>query len=188
MTARTIVAVGAASVVLGVATTGLIALASGGAPPASASCEAPALAGAVVNVSLTDMGDMMGPGMMGPSGHMRGMGMMRVTADPATVSAGQISLRANNFGALTHEVVILPLAPGQWQGQRAIGADGEVDESGSLGEASRTCGADEGEGILPGASGWTTLTLPPGRYELLCNIAGHYGAGMYTELDVTGNR
>ena len=188
MTARTIVAVGAASVVLGVATTGLIALASGGAPPASASCEAPALAGAVVNVSLTDMGDMMGPGMMGPSGHMRGMGMMRITADPATVSAGQISLRTNNFGALTHEVVILPLAPGQWPGQRAIGADGEVDESGSVGEASRTCGADEGEGILPGASGWTTVTLPPGRYELLCNIAGHYGAGMYTELDVTGNR
>jgi len=146
MTARTIVAVGAASVVLGVATTGLIALASGGAPPASASCEAPALAGAVVNVSLTDMGDMMGPGMMGPSGHMRGMGMMRITADPATVSAGQISLRTNNFGALTHEVVILPLAPGQWPGQRAIGADGEVDESGSVGEASRTCGADEGEG------------------------------------------
>jgi uncharacterized cupredoxin-like copper-binding protein len=36
--------------------------------------------------------------------------------------------------------------------------------------------------------GWTTITLPPGRYELICNIAGHYGAGMYTELDVTANR
>ncbi len=34
----------------------------------------------------------------------------------------------------------------------------------------------------------TTLTLTPGRYELLCNIAGHYGSGMYTELDVTCSR
>ena len=33
-----------------------------------------------------------------------------------------------------------------------------------------------------------TVTLTPGRYELLCNIAGHYGAGMYTELDVVTNR
>ena len=35
---------------------------------------------------------------------------------------------------------------------------------------------------------WTTLTLNPGRYELLCNIAGHYGSGMYTELDVPHQR
>ena len=41
-------------------------------------------------------------------------------------------------------------------------------------------------GIAPGTSGWTTLTLPPGCYELICNIAGHYGAGMYAVLDVTG--
>ena len=30
------------------------------------------------------------------------------------------------------------------------------------------------------------MNLPPGRYELLCNIAGHYGAGMYAELDAIG--
>ncbi len=66
-----------------------------------------------------------------------------------------------------------------------------MDETGSLGEASRTCGVGEGMNIAPygiaaGASGWTAITLPPGRYELICNIAGHYWAGMYTELDVTG--
>jgi len=27
--------------------------------------------------------------------------------------------------------------------------------------------------------------LAAGRYELLCNLPGHYAAGMYTELDVT---
>ncbi|HME49766.1 hypothetical protein [Mycobacterium sp.] len=35
-------------------------------------------------------------------------------------------------------------------------------------------------GIIPGATGWTTITVSPGRYELLCNIAGHYIAGVYT--------
>jgi len=94
-----------------------------------------------------------------------------------------VSLRVHNSGALTHEVIVLPLGSGQYPGQRAIGTDGRVDESGSLGEASRSCGADEGDGILAGANSWTTINLPPGRYELLCNITGHYGAGMYAELD-----
>jgi uncharacterized cupredoxin-like copper-binding protein len=74
-----------------------------------------------------------------------------------------------------------------------IGPDGKVDEDGSLGEASRTCGPDKGDeqtdniGIAPGATSWTTLNLPPGRYEVICNIAGHYGAGMYAELDMTAS-
>lgn len=170
-------------------------------PAAPPSCAAPALPGTVVDVTLTDMGAMMGPwGMMGPGmtgpgmmgprmmgpGMMPGMGMMRIVVNPATVPAGPVSLRLINTGALVHELVVLSLPQGQFPGQRVSGADGKVDESGSLGEASRTCGADQGDGIVPGASGWTTITLPPGRYELICNIAGHYWAGMYAELDVTG--
>ena len=114
------------------------------------------------------------------------MGMMRIYLNPATVAAGQMSFRALNTGWLNHELVVLPLAQGQFPGQRLIGPDGRVDESGSLGEASRTCGEGDGDGIAPGTTGWTTITLAPGRYELICNIAGHYAAGMYTELDVTG--
>jgi uncharacterized cupredoxin-like copper-binding protein len=156
------------------------------------------LSGAVVDVTLTDMGGMMGPGGMMSSGsygpdstddgwqagyRWPGMGMMHVSAVPSTVPAGTVSLRVHDSGALTHEVMLLPLGPGQYPGRRAIGVDGKVDESGSLGEASRNCGADDGDGIRAGASSWTTINLPPGRYELVCNVAGHYGAGMYAELD-----
>ncbi len=172
-------------------------------PAAPPSCAAPALPGAVVDVTLTDMGGMMGRGMMGPGWNGQGqnayqwprmgmMGMMRIFPNPATVPAGQVSFRALNTGWLNHELVVLPLARGQFPGQRVIGSDGKANEAGSLGEASRTCGADEGDeqssnyGIAPGTTGWTTVTLPPGRYELICNIAGHYGAGMYAALDVTG--
>jgi Sulfocyanin (SoxE) domain len=148
----------------------------------------------------------MGPGMMGSSPYdpgapnnwlspwqngspWRGMGMMRIFVVPSTTPAGLVSLRVHNTGALTHEVMVLPLNANKYPGQRAIGTDGRVDETGSLGEASRSCGADAGDGVLAGAAAWTTINnVPPGRYELLCNIAGHYGYGMYAELDVVGNR
>ncbi|CAN5872936.1 hypothetical protein BH09ACT7_BH09ACT7_28510 [soil metagenome] len=206
-----VVAIAIASLALGLASTATLAGAGpfarkGPFPAAPTSCAAPALSGSVVDVTLTDMGGMMGSGMMGPGmmgpGMMGngsygpgatnngyswpGMGMMRVLVNPSTVPAGPVSLRVHNTGALTHEVIVLPLGAGQYPGQRAIGLDGKVDESGSLGEASRACGADQGDGVVPGATAWTTITLPPGRYELVCNIAGHYGAGTFAELDVTG--
>jgi uncharacterized cupredoxin-like copper-binding protein len=138
------------------------------------------------------MGAMMGPRMMRnrPDGYawLPHMKMMGLAVSPAEVLAGAVSLRVHNSGALTHEVLILPLAPGQSSGQRVINVDGQVDESGNVGEASRTCGAGEGDGIQPAAAAWTTVNLPPGRYEVLCNVAGHYGTGMYAELDVTPGR
>ncbi len=156
-------------------------------------CAAPALAGAVVDVTLADMGGGMMAGRAGPGSMMggqmmggwRGMGMARVLVSQGAVSAGTVSLRVLNQGAATHELVVLPLPAGQPAGARTVGTDGQVDETGSLGEASRSCGAGEGDGITAGATGWVTLTLKPGRYELICNLPGHYAAGMHTELDVT---
>ncbi|MEU2159199.1 hypothetical protein ABZ532_30025 [Streptomyces sp. NPDC019396] len=180
-----IVAGAVAALVLGIATTVLLAGtgASRHAVPAAwrapgVRCSAPAMPGTVVDVAVSDMG----PGMMG--GAPGGYGM-RLWARPATVSAGLLSLRVVNTGATVHEVVVLPLPSGQGIGERLTGPDGKVDEAGSLGEASRTCGTGEGHGIAPGAVGWTTLTLRPGRYELVCNLPGHYLAGMYTELVVS---
>jgi uncharacterized cupredoxin-like copper-binding protein len=186
-----------AAVVLGIATTLLLAATDafrGPAPGAwevrGARCSGPAPAGQVVDVTAADMGPGMrgGPYGHGPSGApgWHGMGMMRLFADRGTVAAGTVSLRVFNAGALRHEVVVLPLPAGQAPGQRPTGADGRVDEAGSLGEASHSCRAGAGDGITPGATGWTTLTLRPGHYELVCNFPGHYAAGMYTELNVTG--
>jgi uncharacterized cupredoxin-like copper-binding protein len=54
----------------------------------------------------------------------------------------------------------------------------------SLGEASRNCIAGSGKGIKPGAAGWVTLQISPGRYELVCNEKYYYSHGMFTELQV----
>ena len=90
-----------------------------------------------------------------------------------------------NAGSVNHELVVLPLPDNQIPGTRPIRGDARIEEAGSLGEASSTCADGAGQGILPGASGWVTITLPPGRYELICNLPGHYAAGMYTQLTVT---
>lgn len=102
---------------------------------------------------------MMGPQRTWPNSPGMGMGMMRLSVNPTSVPAGQVSLRVANNGWLPHEVIVMPLGPGQSPGQRPIGGNWEVDEAGSLGEAAQTCGAGQGDGIAPGTMGWTTLTL-----------------------------
>ncbi len=147
----------------------------------ASSSAAPSLPGTVVNVSLTDSGG----SMMGQSSGMMPGGSMALSADQATVTHGTVSFLVTNGGSINHEMVILPLPESQTVGTRPIGGDAKIDEAGSLGEASNNNGKDAGEGVAPGASSWTTVTLAPGQYELVCNLRNHYSAGMYTRLTVT---
>ena len=181
-----------------------------GTSGAGSSCTPPQPAGTVVNVSLRNMGGTMmggthavmgndarrpansrdhmtgnGHGMMSGNGTgtMPG-GAMGLTIDRSSVHSGTVTIVATNDGSITHELVVLPLAESQAAGRRPISSENEIDESDSLGEASATCAAGEGTGITAGAAGWVTLTLAPGRYEVVCNLPGHYAAGMYRELTV----
>ena len=149
---------------------------------------APKLPGTVVNVSLTNMGGpMMGQskGMMARGKGMMNGGAMSLSTDQASVPHGTVSFVVTNGGSIDHEMVILPLPSSQAVGARAIGGDAKIDETGSFGEASHSGGAGAGAGIVPGASGWVTVTLAPGQYELVCNLPRHYMAGMHTQLTVT---
>lgn len=143
---------------------------------------APKLPGSLVNVSLTDMGG----SMMGGQGNaMMGVGAMGLSANHATVPHGTVSFLVTNDGSIDHEMMILPLDGSRTAGARPVGGDDKIDEAGSLGEASKSGGANADHRIAPGASGWGTVTLAPGHYELVCNLSRHYTAGMYTQLNVT---
>lgn len=179
---RDLVALAAAVVILAALSTLGLAAATGAfhsrrdAP--NGACSAPDLPGSVVDVRLMNMGGrapMMGGGMGG---------MMRIDAARSTVAAGQVSFRVANVGTLVHELVVLPLRRAANVGDRPVKGDNRVDEAGSVGEASQSCGAGAGSGIAPGALGWVTLDLRAGDYELICNLPGHYAAGMYTTLHV----
>jgi uncharacterized cupredoxin-like copper-binding protein len=188
---RHLLLLGTAMVLLAGASTVGLATASGafrgGSLAPDGQCSAPALSGTVVDVTLTNMGGaMMGGAMMGGSmmgGPMMG-GMMGILLSTDRAPAGTVSFRVAITGGLVHELVVLPLPDGQSVGARAVHSDGRVDEVGSLGEASRTCGAGTGGGIDSGAIGWVTLNLSAGNYELVCNFPWHYAAGMHAGLTV----
>jgi uncharacterized cupredoxin-like copper-binding protein len=144
-------------------------------------CTAPAsLPGATVRVELGAMGMTQMMGGTAPMG-----AQMRLQVTPANESAGSISLVVSNVGWRTHELVILPLAAGAAVAQRVPGSDGKVSETGSVGEASHSCGSGAGTGLTSGSVGWVTVTLAPGRYELLCNLPNHYSDGMHAELTIS---
>lgn len=144
-------------------------------------CAVPvSLPGRTVTLTLADMG--MNQMMDGTAPLGAGM---TLRAAPVTVVAGQISLVVDNLGWRTHELVILPLPAGAAAGARVAGPDGKVAETGALGEASANCAGGTGDGISGGAVGWVTVTLPAGRYELVCNLPNHYADGMHQEFDVT---
>ncbi|HET9655637.1 MAG TPA: hypothetical protein VFP72_09810 [Kineosporiaceae bacterium] len=136
-------------------------------------CAPTHLTGSVVRVALMDMRHRM----------MMGGGAMRLVAAPGTVRAGRVTFVARNVGRHTHELVVLPLH-GARAGLLPVGPHHRVSEAGSLGEASRSCGSGAGQGIRPGTSGWVTLRLGAGRYELVCNEPRHYQRGMHAELVV----
>jgi uncharacterized cupredoxin-like copper-binding protein len=129
----------------------------------------------IVNVTLSDRGG----AMMGASNSM----MVSLDATPNSVGAGTVTFEATNIGALNHELLILP-APSDGVGTRAVGSDGKIDESASLGEASTSCGNGPGQGISPGTTSWVTIHLTPGNYELLCDVPWHYANGMFTSFRV----
>lgn len=96
-----------------------------------------------------------------------------LTADRTTVSAGTITFNVTNAGSMVHEMVIVPAPDGADALKKA---DGEADETGSPGEVPETAS---------GKSGSVTVTLEPGKYILVCNLPGHFAAGMWTNLTVT---
>jgi uncharacterized cupredoxin-like copper-binding protein len=137
---------------------------------------------ATVNVSLSDHGAANMPSGMGFGMSEADMsnGPMQITAVPATVKAGEVTLHAVNMSKdLEHELIIAPLGnagkslPYKTESQ-------SVDE-----EAAKALG--EVEERQPGESGDLTAELQPGKYILFCNVPGHFMAGMWAVLSVEPN-
>jgi uncharacterized cupredoxin-like copper-binding protein len=97
-----------------------------------------------------------------------------VFLSPDSVAAGTWRFEVTNGGALLHEFVLL-----QFDGDpAAIPLDGNVVDRSAVEVLA------EVEDLNPGESGSSDATLAPGTYVVLCDIPGHYIAGMWTLLTV----
>ena len=99
----------------------------------------------------------------------------RIVVEPGRIPAGEVELVVRNQGPDTHELIMVRSNGSQ---QPPLRRDGlTVDE-----EALHEVGAVEG--VNPPGVRRVRLHLAPGRYELFCNMAGHFMAGMHGELVV----
>jgi uncharacterized cupredoxin-like copper-binding protein len=105
-------------------------------------------------------------------------GPMTLTLDQSTIKAGETTFLAHN-DAITeeHEMVLVKLKSAD-QKIFVDAAKERVNEKklNSMGEVSE---------LKPGADGELKAKLVPGSYVLLCNIKGHFQAGMHAMLKVT---
>ena len=156
----------------------VLGMVSGIALAASASG---AFAATIVKVDLWDKGA--GTAMAtnlayATAGMDMSMATMGVNATPATAAAGIVSFEVTNGSKDTvHEMIVMYLADPA-QALPYIVGDSKVDEdkAGDKGEVSE---------LDPGKSGTLTVALKPGKYILICNVAGHFMAGMWTPFEVT---
>jgi uncharacterized cupredoxin-like copper-binding protein len=111
-----------------------------------------------------------------------GMAEYAVTSDPTGVPTGSVQLNVTNTGSLAHEFVIMQTD----NPPNALLYDDTVQKAVEDAPGQQDVGEVGGElpFILPGQSDSGTFDLEPGKYVFLCNIPGHYKAGMYTSFTV----
>jgi uncharacterized cupredoxin-like copper-binding protein len=119
---------------------------------------------------------MMSPGMMGRGGGMM-MGMMAMRADKSSAKAGAVTFEVTNWSrSVVHEMLVVavdsPDAPLPYDFNKQIVPEDQIKV---LGETSE---------LQPNASKSVQLTLAPGNYLLVCNVPGHYAAGMVLAFTV----
>ena len=98
----------------------------------------------------------------------------KIVTDHPTIAGGHVVVGIRNHAAMAHELKVIKtdLAPDQLP---VDSATAKANEDGKVGELLN---------IAAGASRKLVLELTPGKYVLICNIAGHYQLGMRVGLEV----
>ncbi len=100
-------------------------------------------------------------------------------AVPSSIKAGSVNLETANFGTIQHELLVFKsdLAPSAFP----------VDKNGNIVEDGPGITlVSDGDNIDPGKTQTRTVDLTqPGTYVFLCNIPGHFKAGMFSVVTVT---
>ncbi len=104
-----------------------------------------------------------------------------ISLSEKTLAAGDVTFNVANTGSIVHEFVVLKtdIAPDGIP----MAADGQTaDEHGTPGVTVM----GEIEDLEAGDTGVLSLNLEPGKYIVMCNVEGHYAAGMNAAFTVEG--
>jgi uncharacterized cupredoxin-like copper-binding protein len=97
----------------------------------------------------------------------------KVIPSVKSVKAGKVTFVVSNTGKINHELVVVKTnVPA---GKLKENKNHRVSEAGAVGEV--------GE-VDHGKTKRLTLTLKPGKYQLICNLVSHYSAGQYSAFTV----
>ena len=127
-----------------------------------------------VNVTVSDTNGLAGP--------------MSITVSPPTAPAGNVTFVVKNTGTIDHEAVVLKtnipfdklpiIDAGDPPAPVKTGAD-KVSEDANIGETGDP-------NLKPGDTRTFTIkNMTAGNYDIVCNIAQHYGKGMRAAFTVT---
>lgn len=101
-----------------------------------------------------------------------------VTPDPTSAPAGDVTFDVTNDAQQTHEFVVFKTDLAE--DQLPTDENGDVDESGEGIEL-----VDEIEDIEGGSTQSLSVNLDGASYVLICNLPGHYQAGMHASFTVS---
>lgn len=101
-----------------------------------------------------------------------------VHADASKATAGDVTFTVENKGTIQHEFLVVKntYGPGSIPIVAAESRFSEEDPGLTV--------VDEIPEWAAGETKSLTLTLQPGKYELVCNIKSHYGSGMWLPFEV----
>ena len=102
------------------------------------------------------------------------LGDLTLKLDTNTGKAGAITFKADNKGALPHELVVIKT---DLAADKLPQKDGLADET-----ANKVIGKIQN--VAPGKADSKAITLDAGKYVILCNVAGHYAGGMTAAFTV----
>lgn len=100
-----------------------------------------------------------------------------ISPSPASVKAGTVTFTATNDGSLAHDMWVIKTD--KPAGDLPVKSSTVDTSAAGLKVAGKTPTFD------PGKTETLKVKLTPGNYVLICNVPGHYQAGMYKEFTVT---
>lgn len=101
----------------------------------------------------------------------------KVDVSASKANEGEVLFAIANFGTIAHEFLVVKtdFEPGKIP----LNAENRFDE-----ENKDLTVIDEISEWEPDTAGVLKVTLAPGNYQLLCNLAGHYNNGMFKAFTV----